>query len=118
MNGIPATVDLNPLIGKIVLQICFGVLQLMVKLDDSIEIGIECECSYIDNLGVSTLILDYSAHASLICNLLGLRISSVKRTQDGGLMLRFETGVQLNLANSNREYESFQIHLPSGIYVA
>ena len=118
MNGISSKLDLNPLIGQTARQICFGEFQLIVRFDDPFEIGIECDCSY-ENRGLTTVqAADYGRNASLICNLLGKKIHSAERTSEGGLLLYFEGDTSLHVINSNRHYESFQIHLPSGTYTA
>jgi len=118
MNGLPNTIDLDPLLGKELIQLCFGAFQLILNFDCDARIAVESICIYETASGTLTEIQNYSEGASQLCKIIGAQVSLAERDPDGGLILRFANGDCLRIKNSNHEYESFQIHIEQRIYVA
>ncbi len=118
MNGLPRSIDLTGLIGAHLIQLCFGENEFQIHLDSDAKIVVESRVTMRSGPSGETRIDDYAQAASVICSLLGTQIQFATRTDDGGLLLRFDSGTELRVLNSNTEYESFQVHLGGHIYVA
>lgn len=118
MNGLPASIDLQPLIGKEVVQICFGCFQLILNLEGNIRIAIESICVCRLATGYEFEAHNYCQEATHLCKLMAEHVSFAHRDVDGGLVLGFTNGIELQIKNSNLEYESFQIHIGQQIHVA
>jgi hypothetical protein len=118
MNGLPLGIDLTPLFGRVVMQICFGEFQFILHFDRSVRIGVESKCVLVSACGVSKEITDYTGEASHLCELIGKEVTWAGRGECGGVNFKFSDGSSLQILNSNQEYESFQIHLEDMIFVA
>lgn len=118
MNGLPPSVDLTPIIGAEIIQICFGKFQFALNFDLEVRIVVESTCIYISSLGASEIIEDYPKAASQLCELLGLQVEGIERSIDGGVVLKMTGGKRLEILNSSRTYESFQIEIGKLLHVA
>lgn len=119
MQGLPEGVDLRPLAGAMVSQVCISSAQFILRMDSEAHIDVESTCRYRRSSGgVAIEISSYASAAASLCELLGDSIRSAGRDRDGGLSIEFASGAVLQVMNDNREYESFQVHLPPHVYVA
>ena len=118
MNGLPPNLDLTALVGEELLQLCFGAHQLQIHFDRRIQVMIESECVLRGTTPDPMRVVDYSSAASSLCRLLGVKVLSAARADDGGLLLCFASGAELHVLNDSQEHEAFQIHLDGKIYVA
>lgn len=117
MNGLPITIDLSPLIGRLLSQVCFGEFQFILNFDADVRIAVESKCVY-DSPSGTFEIENYLDESSRLCKLIGNQVISAKRDVEGGLLLRFANESGLRILNSNPEYESFQVHIKQNTYVA
>jgi len=118
LNGLPITIDLSPLLGKELVQVCIGAFQFILNFDADVRIAVEGTCVYCSPKDVPIEIDNYREQASLLCSLVGTQISSAERDSNGGLDLHFANGATLQILNSSHEYESFQVHVGQQFYVA
>jgi hypothetical protein len=117
MNGLPSDLDLTPLVGAIVIQVCFGVHQLQIHFDESRGVFVESPVVFSGVEG-DVPIDDYAMAASLLCRLLGNHVIEATRDNQGGLMLRFGGGIALHVLNDQPHFESFQVRLAGQLHVA
>jgi hypothetical protein len=117
MDGLDRSIDLAPLTGRQLGAIRFGVW-VVALLFDGFEIVVESNIVLTDKVGNRTLIEDYRSMATELCKLIGLEVTSAERTPSGGLTLRTSLGVEIEITNSNSEYESFQLNIGTNVYVA
>ena len=118
MNGLPVKVKFDQLLENELTQICFGTFQFILNFEGSVQIAVESICVYESASGVLDEIQNYSEGASQLCQLIGDKVLSAERDVEGGLILSFKSGAKLQIKNSNKDYESFQIHLGQQTYVA
>lgn len=118
MQGLPEGVDLSPLAGAMVSQVCISSAQLILRMDSEAHIDVESTCTYRRSSGDAIEISSYASAAAPLCELLGDSIRSAERDRDGGMSIDFASGAVLQVLNDNREYESFQVHIPPNVYVA
>jgi hypothetical protein len=117
MNGLPSDLDLTPLVGTSVNQICFGMHQLQIHFDERSGVFVESPVVF-SGIEGDIPIDDYAIDASLLCRLLGGRVIEATRDSQGGLILRFDGGNALHVLNDGPNFESFQVRLPGQFYVA
>jgi hypothetical protein len=118
MNGLPSDIDVGFLLGLQLAQVCFNVNQLFLKFDRDIEVSIESSCAIRSPAGDQVQLEHFREEATRICSLVGKRLSRAQRAADGGLTLEFEDAYVLQIFNSNRRYESFQLRRGRNLYVA
>jgi Family of unknown function (DUF6188) len=117
MKGLPSNVDLAPLSGTEVIQICFGATQLQIHFANQSSIFVESEVVFVNADG-EVRIEDYSQAASLLCRILGDRTLAATRREDGGLLMTFAGGITLQVLNDSARFESFQVRVAGHTYVA
>jgi hypothetical protein len=118
MKGLPEDVELSSLVGEQVLQLCFGSNQVQIHFGDQRYILIEGDCVMHEAGGIPTRLEAGAAASSPFIRLVGRRVLSARRMEDGGLRLQCSEGIELSLLNDSEAYESFQVHLPGRTYVA
>jgi len=118
MNGLPKDINLQPLIGAELLQVCVGRFQYILKFDLDITIATECRCWFITGQGEKLVISDNVENASLVCSLINQNVTHAEIDSYGGLLLKFSNHATLHILNDTENYESFQIHIGDNIYVA
>jgi hypothetical protein len=89
-----------------------------MHFDTRAKVMVESECVLRGMSADPIRVEEYASAASSLCRLLGARVLSASRTDDGGLLLRFMNGAELEVLNDSSDTESFQIHLGERIYVA
>ncbi|MHB1225797.1 MAG: DUF6188 family protein [Gemmatimonadaceae bacterium] len=118
MDGLPPDADLRPLVGACVSQICFSRRQYILFFVEDVRVSVESTCELTLPDGQVTSITEYVQAATELCDLLDHTVEAVAREKDGGLTIRFSSGATLRLLNDTREYESFQVHVGTVVYVA
>jgi len=118
MKGLPPTVDLTSLSRARVIQLCFGENEFQVHFDNTARVVVESDMTLCEPQSIDVRIVKYGEAASQLCRILGDRVLNAVRTADGGLLLRFERGAELQILNNNAQFESFQVHIAGETYVA
>lgn len=118
MNGLDSAVDVSPLIGRQLIQLCFGAWNVAVIFDSEMRIVVESTIEVSCSTPAGARINDFRKGASLLCDSLGHEIVDAVRTIGGGLAIRFASGVQWTIENSVEDYESFQVHIGGQLFVA
>ena len=118
MDGLPADIDLKPIIGREVTMVRLGKFQLHYLLSDEKptrpDAWIEIESNdltFTDASGNATKISDFIQGAGQLCLLVGLKIEKATRKDDGGLHLNMSTGIQLDINIHTSMYESVVLHV-------
>ena len=114
MHGLKKETDLRFLNGRELIQVAVGLYHTIFKFDEDISIAVEGEFRYFD--GQAEWIWRPKPGSSLIAartvTLLGATIESFESNDNGTLALTFSNGHRLILADSSKEYESYQITRP------
>lgn len=118
MYGIDKKISYDFLIGKEVLQLCFGLYQLIFNFSDQLVIPTKCSLSLklIDGTLIEVSSESPGSAGKLIC-LLGRTIVSVNTETNGVLSLLFSGGLQLSIIDSNKDEESFAITIKDRVIV-
>jgi hypothetical protein len=98
-------VDLSPLLGARLVQVCFGENEVGLRFDPEILITIESPLCIVGAAG--DLNLDDEAVVAT-CHLLGASLSGAHE-QDDALWLGWDTGAHLVLASDSEQFENFRI---------
>jgi hypothetical protein len=119
MHGLKKEIDLSFLNGRELIQVAVGFYQTIFRFDEDLAISVEGEFRYFD--GQTEWIWRPEPGSSLIAArtvaLLGAAIESLESNTNGTLALTFANGQRLTLADSSREYESYQITRPGATIV-
>jgi|GEM_PF-2125241 len=118
MNGLPPEVDLSPLQGREVIQLCFGLHDFEIRFDKDARIMVEGDSIFRRSGTRPKRIRKYWRFASELSVVLGYTVSTVSRRDDGGLLLQFSNRIELQLLNDSENYESFHLYLNGRSYVA
>lgn len=118
MNGLPGDLDLSPLAGAVLEQLCFGEHQLQLVFGPEIRIAVEGACELTTRGLEPREIDDFAIEATALCELLGRRIRQAVRTPSGGLAIAFEEGGVLEFMIDSPDFEAFQIHIGDRVYIA
>jgi len=114
MYGLKKQIDLTFLNGRELIQLAVGLYQVIFRFDEDVAVSVEGEFRYFD--GQAEWIWRPEPGSSLIAArtvaLLGATIESLESNANGTLALTFSCGHRLTLADSSREYESYQITRP------
>lgn len=118
MNGLPSGVNLSPLTSRKLEQLRFGVHETQLVFDRDIRVVIECPCELRAPSRSAGRVENVNTIASELCKLLALQIANALRSSDGGLVVSFSNGWELELIRDSTEYECFQIHIGTELFVA
>ena len=114
MYGLRKDIDLSFLNARELIQVAIGVYQIQFGFDEDVIIYVESQFNYFD--GQEERIWKPEPGAAQIAAhtvaLLGATIESFESNANGTLALTFSNGHRLTLADSSREYESYQITRP------
>jgi hypothetical protein len=118
MQGLSPHANLAAMRDAELLQICIGKLQCILHFDRNIQLSVESSLELKQSTGRAISCVPYPKAASFLCSLLGQRLASAKRADDGGLLLLFTDGSTLTLFNDSDQYESFQLVIGDITHVA
>ena len=114
MYGLKKEINLSFLNGRELIQVAVGLYQTIFRFDEDLVISVEGEFRYFDGQAEWTWRPEpgSSLIAARTVALLGTTIESLESNANGTLSLTFSNGQRLTLADSSREYESYQITRP------
>jgi Family of unknown function (DUF6188) len=116
MHRIAENTNLSALRGKLVEQICIGVHQVIVRLEDNLYVAIEGDFLFGKEAPPERQV-DYRSAANDFANLLEDRIIDAEVIRDDAVVFNFSSGARLTVFDSSDQYESFQIKLPDRLVV-
>ncbi len=118
MQGLSPSVDLQPIVGAKVSQVCFSTFQCIFGFDIDARVAVESSCQYTAPSGATVTVTEYPRAATELCELLDTSVLAAAREPEGGLTLRFSNEATLKILNDNRDFESFQVHIGKVVHVA
>lgn len=117
MYGLPDDLDLGFLVGTTLLQVCIGANEVILKFDADICITIETRFRIRDANGHDAVYDNAPSAAVSLVAILSDSIAEVRGKQDGTLRLSFSKSAVLELYDSSKEFESYQIQHGKHIHV-
>ena len=109
MYKLNRTLDFSFLIGKELLQVCVGVVQVILRFDEQVSISIESDFIIIDENQNEFYCLDIPSDTGHLIKFLGLKIQHVEVLEFDKLGIYFSNGCAIFLMDNNEFSESFQI---------
>ena len=117
MYGLSDDLDLSFLVGMTLLQLCIGENEVILRFDEDSSITIESRFR-VGGLDDHTAVFgDAPSSAGFLAKFLSDSIIDVLGRQDGTLRLSFAKGGFLEIYDSYRDHESYQIQHHQEIYV-
>ena len=118
MYGVPADLNLELFVGATLIQVALGQFQVQFRFQPKGEIAIEGRWELRDQSG---RLVDYAQatadrDAYRVHQLLGRQVTGSRVDAPRSITLEFDSGHQLQVFDSSREYESFTIQ-PGDIIV-
>lgn len=108
MYGLP-TDDLTFLEGTRLLQVCIGSNEVILNFDREVSITIESTFRVRSSEGEDIVFENSPSSAAALAELLSERVTEVHGQTDGTLRLLFSRGAVLEIYDSSKNYESYQV---------
>lgn len=108
MYDLDKNTDTTPLIGKVLIQICVGLYQLIMNFDNDLTISVESQLIYRYD-GNEVIIDSYPEKCHCLMTLIGKKIQNAAIRDKQSLVLVFNGKEELEVIDSNEEFESFQV---------
>ena len=110
--------DLRFLIGKELLQTCFGVYQIILNFSEDTSISVERELTFSNKSGEYFTWHHGGRNNWPLQSILGYKIVDAVLTPDQSLILSFENKDDLTIkVHENKEFESYQINYGGKLFV-
>ena len=116
MHRISENTDLSALTGKNVEQICIGVHEVILNLEDDLYITVEGDFSFGGEETVEKEI-DFRSAANAFADLLAHTIVDAKVLRNDAVVFSFSNGTNLTVFDSSDHGECFQIKLPDRLII-
>lgn len=117
MYGLPSDIDLGFMVGSTLLQVCIGQNEVILRFDMEISVTIESRFLVRDPHGHEDVFESAPRAAGSLVNLLSDSVTDVLGHTDGTLRLSFAKGGVLEVYDSSKDYESYQIQHGKEIHV-
>jgi hypothetical protein len=108
MYGLPSDTNLDFLVTKILIQVCFGANDLILNFTDDISIAIFSSIGIGPNVDTITRHSNFTEISNEILKLLNQQISKIRWTTEGTLSLTIN-GTVLLIFDDSEQFESYTI---------
>ncbi len=109
MYGLPHNINLGFFDGKTLVQVCFGVHDLILNFDDDVSITVTSSLGYVDSSNNIHQHDDFRQIAVIVLALLNQSVLSAEGNDKGTLTLKFDGGGMLTIYDNSKKYESYTI---------
>lgn len=109
MFGLPADIDLTFFNARKLLQVCVGANEIILNFDDELSLTIESDICHRTSAGEVRAFSNSVEAAGTLVQLIDSTVQTAFRMEPGTLALRFSNGETLEVLDSNRDFESYQI---------
>jgi hypothetical protein len=117
MHRLNKDVDVSFLLNREVIQLCIGLYQAILRFDGGVEISLECEFRLVPDPGLAAKKDAAQSRYLNLASLLGCRVSQIENPGNGSIWMFFSDRSTLEIVDSNRDRESFQITHESRVIV-
>lgn len=117
MYGLPRALDLSFFKGARLLQACIGANELILNFDQEISITIESTFRILSKNGKDRVFSRPPLAAEPLVELLDSVVTSSSGETEGTLTLSFSNGTVLEVFDSSKQFESYQIRHGEHQYV-
>lgn len=116
MYRLPKDVDFSFLVGATLGQVCIGANEVIFNFDRDIVLAVESEFLIRTPRG-ETLFREAISSGGAVALLVSSSVSEVSPSTDGTLRLVFGEDAVLEIYDSSREYESYQLRWGDALFV-
>ncbi len=116
MYGLRQDLDLLPFEGLRLVQVCIGENETIFNFDDEVSVNVSSDFRIGTSNGGNLFRTSVSA-AAPAASLLGKAVKQAAHTAEGTLTLTFADESVLEIYESSRDYESYQLRISGSIYV-
>ena len=109
MFGLPADIDLTFLVGRTLLQVCFGLNDLVLNFDDRVSIQVSSCVGTRSKTGERRRDSDFRDAAPGLLSLVNEVVTRADGSSDGTLTLEFGGCGALTLYDDSKQFESYVI---------
>lgn len=109
MYGLPENTDLSFFNGKILLQVCIGYNEVILRFDGDVSITIQTDIAHKSGDVFTALYKTIIPSAAMLVSFIHKSISKASAKSPGTLVLEFSNGEGLEIYDTSSEYESYQI---------
>jgi hypothetical protein len=118
--GLPRDFDGAKLVGRQLLQVCFGLYQLQLHFDGELSISVESAVAYKEDPNeelTRVSIPDLAASRPPLLHLLHHKIVNALGDDKGTLTLEFDNRQVLQCLDEGEKYESYQINIGKSLII-
>ena len=109
MYGLPRDIDLGFFDGKTLLQVCFGLHDLILNFDGDVSVTVTSSLGCIDSTGELKPHDDFHQVSVELLHLINQSVQFAEGDEAGTLMLKFDGGGILAVYDDSEEFESYTI---------
>ncbi len=120
MYGLPEDFDGTKFVGRVLLQVCFGLYQLQLHFDGELSISVQSAVAYKqDRTGdlKRLSVPEIPASPPPLLKLLEHKIVKAFGDDKGTLTLEFDDGQMLQCLEEGSKYESYDINLGKSLII-
>lgn len=110
MYGLDKDENLELMFGAVLTQICVGENEIILNFDKPVSITILADFAVASTEGAFVRYDDMRHGTSALLGLIGNQVEHAEATDQGGLLMVFESG-RVQLFDTSKEYESMWIKL-------
>jgi len=111
MYKLPDNVDLTFFKGSLLLQICIGANEVILRFENQISITIQTDIVHKSQSGdVTAIYKSITTSASMLVSFLHYKITEAIAIDPSTISLRFSNGEYLEIYDTSTQYESYQIN--------
>ncbi len=109
MYGLPNNTDLSFFRGKLLLQVCIGYNEVILRFSDDLSVTLQTDIGHKKAGVCMALYKTMIPSASVLVNLLHTSIVNASAEPPGTLVLEFSNNEMLEIYDTSQQYESYQI---------
>ena len=110
MYKLPANVDLSFFKGNILLQICIGANEIILRFENQISITVQTDVVHKSQSGdVTAIYKSMPESAAMLVGFLHSAVTEATAIDPSTISLRFANGEYLEIYDTSTQYESYQI---------
>lgn len=117
MYGLPVDIDLSPLLGQELQQICIGQYDAILNFSGEASVGSATTFVCSSPNGETSAFTSPPAATPSLMRVLGSPVVAARREAPGTLVLEFANGERLDIPDAEEHYESYTLQIGSALYV-
>jgi len=109
--------DISLITGKVLNQVCIGLYQVILRLDDDISISCHSKMYILNDKITKELVFPPHNSSVGILRLLGEQVVGVELDESETLILAFQSDIVIEIECDNDGYESFEVWMGNNFLI-